>query len=206
MRLFPKSEDFYQYFDDSARQITAASELLHQMVTQHDNAPEMAKKIKDLEHKADQIAHETMKKLDTTFITPFDREDIHTLICRLDDVIDNIDVAANHIVLYEIATPSKELETLTTLLKKAAKMVASAVATFKDLKRSKEVMEEVIEINRIEDEGDQAYRAALAHMFKNVKDPIQVIKLKDVYADVEHALDRCEDVANVLEAVIVKNA
>jgi uncharacterized protein Yka (UPF0111/DUF47 family) len=147
-----------------------------------------------------------MHKLDTTFITPFDREDIHTLTCRLDDVIDNIDVAASHIVLYEIQLPSKELETLTSVLRKAAKSVASAVTKFRDSKHTKETLDEAIEINRIEEEGDKAHRAALAHLFKNVKDPIDVIKLKDIFADVENAIDRCEDVANVLEGVIVKNA
>jgi len=206
MRLFPKSEDFHQYFDASVQQILEAAELLHQMASQPDQSPALAKKIKDLEHKADGITHETMRKLDMTFITPFDREDIHLLISRLDDVIDNIDVAASHIVLYEIQTPLKDLEVLTALLRKAAKAVASAVITFRDPRHSKETMQEVIEINRYEDEGDQAHRAALANLFRNVKDPIQVIKLKDVFTDVENALDRCEDVANVLETVIVKNA
>ena len=206
MRLFPKSEDFYQYFNGIATCILEGSELLHQVVTQHDQARALAKTIKDIEHKADGITHDTMRKLDTTFITPFDREDIHTLISRLDDVIDNIDVAAGRIVLYEIRTPSKELESLTTLLLKAARTVASAVAKFKDFKRSKETMSELIEINRIEDEGDVAHRAALAGLFKNVKDPIEVIKLKDVYEHVENAIDRCEDVANVIEGVIVKYA
>ena len=206
MRLFPKTEDFFQHFDDSAQQILAAAELLHKMATQPDQIPELAKQIKDLEHKADGITHETMRKLDTTFITPLDREDIHTLICRLDDIIDNIDVAASHIVLYEIQTPLKDLEPLTSLLRKATTAVASAVSKFKDRKLIRETISETIEINRIEDEGDKAHRAALANLFKNVKDPIQVIKLKDVYADVENALDRCEDVANVLEGVILKNA
>jgi hypothetical protein len=206
MRLFPKSEDFYQYFNGIAQHILEGSELLHQMATQADQVAALAKTIKDIEHKADNITHETMRKLDTTFITPFDREDIHTLICRLDDVIDNIDVAASRIVLYEVRTPSKEIESLTRLLLKAATTVASAVAKFKDFKRSKETMAELIEINRIEDEGDQAHRAALVSLFKNVKDPIEVIKLKDVYAHVENAIDRCEDVANVIEGVIVKYA
>jgi hypothetical protein len=188
------------------RHILESADLLHQMVTTQDLTRELAKKIKDLEHKADGITHDTMRKLDTTFITPFDREDIHTLISRLDDVIDNIDVAASRIVLYEVRTPSKELESLTSLLRKATTTVASAVLKFKDFKRSNETMAELIEINRIEDEGDQAHRLALVGLFKNVKDPIEVIKLKDVYEHVENAIDRCEDVANVLEAVIVKYA
>jgi len=206
MRLFPKSEDFHKYFDNITRCILEGAELLHQVATQQDRAAGLAKQIKDLEHKADGITHETMRKLDTTFITPFDREDIHTLVSRLDDVMDNIDVAASHIALYEVRTPSKELESLTSILRKAATAVASAISKFQDFKRSKETMAELIEINRIEDEGDQAHRAALAGLLKNVKDPIEVIKLKDVYADVENAIDRCEDVANVLETVIVKNA
>ncbi|MCX8037924.1 MAG: DUF47 family protein [Candidatus Sumerlaeia bacterium] len=206
MRLFPKSEDFFQYFDASANYILEASELLHQMVTQANRSVEIAKRIKELEHKADGVTHETMGKLDTTFITPFDREDIHHLICRLDDVIDNIDVAASRIVLYEVETPSRELELLTTLLLKAAAATKSAVSKIKNLRLSQETMQEIIDINRFEDEADQVHRSLIAALFKNEKDPIRVIKLKDVYEHVENALDRCEDVANVLEGVIVKNA
>ena len=206
MRLFPRSEDFYGYFNDMAKHILEGADLLHQMATTGGNSADLAKKIKDLEHKADGITHDTMRKLDTTFITPFDREDIHVLISRLDDVIDNIDVAASRIVLYEVTTPCRELETLTVLLRKATTAVASAVGKFKDFKRSKETMQELIEINRIEDEGDQAHRTALVGLLKNEKDPIQVIKMKDVYEHVENAIDRCEDVANVLEGVIVKYA
>jgi len=206
MRLFPRSEDFHKYFEGITRHILTAAELLHQMATEKERSAELGKQIKDLEHECDGITHETMRKLDTTFITPFDREDIHALVSRLDDVIDNIDVAASRIVLYEIPRPSKELEALTSLLRKATTVVASAISKFRDLKNSKETMGDLIEINRIEDEGDQAMRAALVSLFKNIKDPFELIKLKEVIEDVENAIDRCEDVANVIESVIVKNA
>ncbi|MBM3334274.1 DUF47 domain-containing protein [Candidatus Sumerlaeota bacterium] len=206
MRLFPKSVDFFPYFDTMAHCIFEGAELLHQMVKLEDQAPELARRIKGLEHKADGVTHDTMRKLDATFITPFDREDIHLLVSRLDDVIDNIDVAASRMILYEIKTPSKQLEGLTGILLKAATCIISAVTKFRDPKHTKQTMSDLIEINRIEEEGDQAHRAALVHLFKNVKDPIEVIKLKDTYESVENAIDRCEDVANVLEAVIVKNA
>src|SRR3990170_3228953 len=150
MGLFPKSENFFRYFEDSAKQILGGAEALHQMTVQPERNTELAKQIKDLEHKADEITHETMNKLDTTFITPIDREDIHTLICRLDDVMDLIDGAASHMVLYEIRNPPKDLEALVSILQKAAATVTSAVMKFKDFKRSKETMAELIEINRLE--------------------------------------------------------
>jgi len=206
MRLFPKSEDFFQYFEAAAQHTTASAALLSQIVANLDRAAEIARQIKDHEHEADEILHETMNKLNATFITPFDREDIHTLISRLDDVMDCIDMAASRIVLYEIRRLPAELATLTSLLDKATASVTSALARFKNLKRSEETMKEVIEVNRIENEADTALRAALANLFKSEKDPIELIKLKEVCEVVENAIDRCEDVVNVIEGVLVKNA
>lgn len=206
MRLLPKSEDFFQYFDAAARCIVEGAGLLNEIVARPDRAADLARQIRDLEHKADETTHETIRKLHTTFITPFDREDIHSLISRLDDIMDAIHMAASRIVLFEIRVLPDDLEALTALLQKAAQTMSGALGKFKDLKHADETMKEVIEINRIENEGDVAFRAGLANLFKDVKDPIEVVKLKDVYEVVETAIDRCEDVANVIEGVLVKFA
>jgi len=205
MRLFPRSVDFFVYFEGVAENILEAAKALNQMA-KDGLIQKHAEHIRELEHKSDDMVHAVMNQLDRVFITPFDREDIHELTSRLDDIIDHIDGAAKHMVLYEIPALPDEVKPLTALLEKAAAAVHVAVHKFKHLKRSRETMVEIIEINRIEDEGDQAVRKALAKLFKNGKDPIEIIKLKDVYEDIENAIDRCEDVANVLEGVILKNA
>ena len=189
-----------------AQYITEGSALLHQMAARDERAADLAQQIRDLEHKADETTHETIRKLHATFITPFDREDIHALISRLDDVMDCIFMAASRIVLFEIHDRPASLETLTSLLERATQTVSHAMKQFRDLKRAKETMKEIIEINRLENEGDTAFRAALADLFKNEKDAINLLKLKEVYEVVEKAIDRCEDVGNAIETILVKYA
>jgi predicted phosphate transport protein (TIGR00153 family) len=206
MRFFPKSANFYVFFESMAQNIVDAAKLLNEMVGNPVRIIELADQIKNLEHQADETVHGVMNLLDTVFITPFDREDIHVLVSRLDDVIDHIDGAAKHMVLYEVKTLPEGMTPLAALLEKACMAVHTAVHKFKDLKRTTATIAAVIEINRIEDEGDAAMRAGMGRLFKDGLDALDVIKLKDIYEDIENAIDRCEDVANVIEGVILKNA
>jgi hypothetical protein len=206
MRFFPKSADFFVFFENMAQNIVDAARHLNEIMVEPARVTELAEKIKALEHQADETVHAAMNQLDTVFITPFDREDIHELVSRLDDIIDHVDGAAKHMVLYEITCVPEGMKPLAALLEKAAMAVHTAVFKFKDLKRTRDTIAAVIEINRIEDEGDAAMRAGMARLFKNGLDPIEIIKMKDIYEDVENAIDRCEDVANVIEGVILKNA
>jgi predicted phosphate transport protein (TIGR00153 family) len=199
-------EDFFKAFEAMAQCIGEGAALLNQMATREGKAAELGERIRDLEHQADDLTHETIRKLNATFITPFDREDIHALISRLDDVMDSIHVAATRIVLFEIQSPPPDLAALTSCLSQAVEKMKGALAKFRDLKNAEETMKEVIEINRIENQGDAAFRTALGNLFRSGKDAVEIIKLKDVFEAVESAIDCCEDVGDTIESVLVKFA
>ena len=206
MVTFTKAEYFFNCFEQSALNILEGSKMLLQLVTDYNNVAETAKKIKDIEHQTDKITHETMNTLNRTFITPIDREDIHAMISELDDIMDFIDAAASRLSLYEVKNTNPDLIKLATILEKTTEIVVSVVKDFKDFKKPKEIMKKLIDINTKENEGDEALRSAMVTLFKDEKNAAEIIKLKEIYENIETAIDRCEDVANVIEEVILKNA
>ncbi|OFV80576.1 MAG: hypothetical protein A2Y78_02525, partial [Acidobacteria bacterium RBG_13_68_16] len=162
--------------------------------------------LKELEHEGDRLTHLTLDKLNTTFITPFDREDIHTLATRLDDILDATDAAGQRLVVYRITkVPPKFLE-LADLLVESAKEVQKAVLALPDRKKLTSAITSCVEINRLENEADVVLREALGDLFDNAHDAIEVVKLKDLFSFLEEATDRCEDVANVIETIIMKGS
>jgi predicted phosphate transport protein (TIGR00153 family) len=164
-----------------------------------------AAEIKRLEHQGDQIAHETFDLLNRTWITPIDREDIHTLVKTLDDVLDFIDAAASRIVLYRITTTTPELKKITAVIVQSAVAIQKALALLSDLKHSRQILDACVEINRLENEADTVAQLAIGKLFAETKDPIEIMKWKEIYDFVEGATDRCEDVANTLEAIVIKS-
>ena len=163
-------------------------------------------KIKDAETSADSITHETIKRLHENWITPFDRDDIHSLITRMDDVLDLIEAAAERIILYHIVVVPPEAVELATLLVEACNVLAKAVALLNTMSRAPELLELCVEVNRLENAADSVHRRAMADLFKPGNDPLMVMKWRDILDGLESATDRCEDVANVLEGVVLEYA
>ncbi len=205
VRLLPKEEKFFDYFDVASEKMIRGIRLLKEMMRDLSNAEEKSRQIKDVEHEADHITHETVSSLHKTFITPIDRESIYALITRMDDVLDLVDSTSERVLLYKIKTSTPESMALIEVLEKAIEQVAKGINGLRDLKNSSSILNICIEINRLENEGDRTFRNALSVLFSSSYDPIEIIKWKDVYETLEEAIDRCEDVANVLEGIVVEN-
>jgi predicted phosphate transport protein (TIGR00153 family) len=205
VRLLPREEKFFDYFDSASETMIRGIRLLKEMMRDLSNPAERARQIKDVEHEADHITHETVSSLHKTFITPIDRESIYALITRMDDVLDLIDSTSERVLLYKIKTSTPESMALIEVLEKAVEQVAKGISGLRDLKNSSSILSICIEINRLENEGDKTFRNALSVLFSSSYEPIEIIKWKDVYETLEEAIDRCEDVANVLEGIVVEN-
>jgi len=203
LRLIPRDQQFYELFSQIAERLTASAILLHKMFEKPAELDLQVAEIKELEHQADTLTYEVIQRLDRTFVTPFDREDIHQLASELDEVIDLIDGAARRAAIYRITTVPKGAMMLTEVLVRATACVQDAV---KGMKSQKIVNARTEELKRLEEEGDAAYHDAMGILFDAEQDPIQVIKWKELYDKVEDALDQCEDVGNVLQSISLKNA
>jgi uncharacterized protein len=204
--LLPKEHGFFDFFDQHAAVCVEVTKTLQDMMEHYGDAPAKAARIEDLEHKADEITHHTMEMLHKTFITPIDRDQIHHLITTLDDVADLAQGAARRMLLYEIGQPTPALVELTRVLHQSMLEVQKAVGNLKNLKKAQEILRSCIEINKLENDGDALRDAAVAALFKNEKDAVTLFKWKEIYEDVETALDCCEDVANIIEGVVLENA
>jgi hypothetical protein len=206
MALFPKDVNFYDLFERGATKVNEGVQLLGDLVKDFTNVPLKAKRIKDVEHEADLITHETIEKMNKTFVTPLDREDIHDLISSLDNILDHIEAASDKFSLYRIIEVKPDAVFLTDILSRAVKEVQTTIGQLRHLKGANSVLKHCIEINRLENEGDFMYRSAIAKLFEKGDDPLEVIKWKEVYDSIEDAIDSCEDVANVIEAIALKNS
>ena len=205
MRFFPKEIDFFEIFDRAALNVTKAATLLVSLMENFDNVDARAKEIYEVEQDGDMLTHEIMKKLNKTFITPIDREDLHALASSLDDVLDLIWASVDRLAVFKVTEPTKEAITMSKDLLATAEVIHKAIQKLKE-KNYSYVQEYCIEINRLENRVDRTFRDALGALFNDVKDPILIIKWKEIYEHLEDAADKCEDVANVLEAIVLKHA
>ena len=204
MRLLPREEKFYELFVSQVDIICEASRLLLQGVKAgHTRLEEVAKDIKRLEHQGDDVIHETLKRLNLTFITPLDPEDIHSLSSRLDDVLDGIEDAAHRMMAYRVSPIPMGMVQLCEMIYSCSRTMKKA---FEALDKKKEVMEHCIEINRLENEADHLVRGLVAELFAKETDCLNLIKIKEIYEFLESTMDHCEDVADVLQNVVVKNS
>jgi len=165
-----------------------------------------ARRIADIEHETDVITHRCVEALHKTFITPIDRDSIHRLITRMDDIMDYVEAAAERIALYELTVMTQDVRDLADVLHRAAVQVEQACKQLRDLKNPDKLLALTIDINRLENEGDAILRRAVARLFREEKDPILVIKWKEIYENLEMATDRCEDVANIIEGVVLEHS
>jgi uncharacterized protein len=203
LRLVPRDEGFFELFVKQALQIEAAAELLHDLVSNFEDVAGKAARLHGLEHEGDEITHEIMRRLNTTFVTPLDHEDIHRLTSTLDDVLDHIDAAGDLFVLHKIETPLPEMKAQADALVRGAQATRQALET---LPKYSALSQFWVEINRLENEGDRIYRQATADLFGGNFKAMDVLKWKDIIDELEAAMDRLEDVANTLESIALKHA
>ena len=207
MRLVPKQDSFFDLFEKQVETVNNGAQALQDMLTDFTDIEDKAFRIRATEHDADEIVHSMMRKLNTTFVTPFDREDIHALTSALDDILDFIEAAADRMVLYEIDEPTEAAIKLSQILAEATGITQGAVVALREMKKnSDKIREACVAINRLENRGDQVNRAAMAKLFQMHDKPMEALKWREIYHNMETAIDKCEDVADILESAVLKNA
>ena len=201
-RLLPRNEDFYAMFITMAAQLRVGGGLLEEMLALDPAIWDKAEEIKEVEHKCDTLTHQIIQRLNTTFVTPIDREDIHALAKSLDDVMDMIDASAKLVRLYKIGPIRYGARELAHVVSVSIDQVRLALEA---LEKRTGVAQRAVEINRLENEADRIHEEAVRRLFEEERDPIMIMKWKEILDFLEEATDRCEDVANLLEGVVVKN-
>jgi predicted phosphate transport protein (TIGR00153 family) len=203
--LMPREAKFFELFEASAKNMVKTSQKLKELVYEWDRIEERVAEITELEHQGDAITHQIMEQLHRTFITPFDREDISLLAHTMDDVTDFIHASVDAMFLYKVDRPFKAAQELCDIIVLGTQEVEAAVPQLRRRSEFKNILEHCVEMNRLENIADEIYRSAIAGLFTNTKDIADVIKWREIYEHLESATDRCEDVANVLEGVALKN-
>ncbi len=202
-RLIPREESFYDLFVQQAEVLLQGAELFADIVGTFDDVAAKARRMHDIEHEADEVTHEVMRRLNSTFVTPLDREDIHELASSMDDVLDHIDAAADLLVLHKIEQPLPEMKAQADLLVRAA---ATTLEAMRALPHFDQLEAHGVEINRLENEGDRIHRQATADLFSGDYKAMDVLKWKDILDELEAAMDKLEDVANTIEGIALKQA
>jgi predicted phosphate transport protein (TIGR00153 family) len=201
LKLIPREESFYDLFEEMAEKVEQGAECLLDLLRDYRDIDRKAGRVLDIEHEGDELTHEVMRRLNTTFITPFDREDIHLLASSLDDVLDHIEEAAEFLQLHKIEKPLPQMVSLSETLADAARKTTQAMPNLRTMKNLEGYW---VEINRLENEGDRFYRRTIAELFSGDYRAMDVLKFKDVIESIEHAIDRLEDVANSIESIVLK--
>lgn len=203
MRFLPTDEGFFGLFDQLAERLTAASGLLAELCADPTRRDDLIARIKAEEHAADTLTYEVMQRIDRSFVTPLDREDIHLLATRLDTVVDLIDGTARRVQMFNVTGRREEAVVLTGILAECAVSIGKAVK----LVRTPSAVHRIArQVKELEEKADAAYAAAIGQLFSGTPDPLEVIKWKEIFDNLEHAVDECEDVANVLESIALKNS
>ena len=203
--LLSRDTVFFDMFEGMSRHAVRSAEHLRQFAKFYPDIDAALQKIRDEEHAADELAHQALDRLDRTFITPFDREDIHALIGNLDDIIDDVDALAKRFPLFHIKAMDPLFERQTEVLVQATVVLSDAVHRLRKSRKLSELSDKLIEIHHKESVGDDNHHAALSRLFAGGVDPLDVLKWKELYDLVEEAIDGCEDVGNTLERIVLKN-
>jgi predicted phosphate transport protein (TIGR00153 family) len=203
LRLIPREERFFDLFVDDAANVLGAARLLEAMLRNYDQVERRAGEIRDAEHRGDEMSHDIGRRLERTFVTPFDREEIHALISALDDVLDYIEEAADTFVLYHIEAPTPVAVQQASIVVRQCEQLHEALG---HLRGFKDLDQYWIEVHRLENEGDLVARRGIAELFEKEKNAVELIRWKDIYTLLETTIDKCEDVANIIERIVVKNA
>ena len=201
--LAPRDREFFDLFEEAGGNIERAAGLLEQMLADYPDRGELSRDILICEQEGDRITHDIIRRLNETFVTPIDREDIHALASALDDVVDFTEEVADYMGLYKIEAPMEQAQRQTQILHQAARQIAAAMPR---LRGFQDISHYTVEINRLENDGDRVTREAMGALFDNGIDPMVVIRWKDIYERLESAIDATEQVANILETVVIKNS
>ncbi len=206
-RLLPKSDDFFSDFEAQAAAVVEGAVLLKDLLDDFTNVAAKCQAIKDVEHRADDITHHAFERLHTQFITPFDRSEIHRLLSRIDDVLDLTDAASERLGLYDVDSVLPEARELCTVLVEQSRKMEEAVKGLRNMKKDPQtVLAACQEMNKLENQADTLTRKTMAKLFKRGNDPLTVMKWKEIIDLIEDATDRAEDVANVIEGVVLEHA
>lgn len=203
LRIVPAKGSFFELFEAMADKVQQGADGLVDLLKNFEDVDRKTGRLLDIEHEGDEITHEIIRRLNTTFVTPFDREDIHLLASSLDDVLDNIEAAAEYLQLHKIVQPLPQMIVLAETLGEAATKTAESMP---GLRKMKNLEEYWVEINRLENEGDRSYRRTIAALFSGDHKAMDVLKFKDIIEEIEQAIDHLEDVANVIETIVLKQS
>ena len=204
-RLIPKDESFFDLFEQAADRLVTAADVLVEATGKSETLPENAKRLERLEHDADQLTHELVEKVNRSFITPFDREDIYSLATELDDVMDLMEATTERFILFKVQQVLPQAQEIAKVIQQQTQELQRVMPQLRRLKRDS-IMPHCVEINRLENVGDRLLRDAMASLFDGRYDPLTVIKWRELYELMEQATDKCEDVANTIEGIVLKNA
>jgi predicted phosphate transport protein (TIGR00153 family) len=205
-KLMPRADEFFDDFEKLAAATIEGARLLLELLNNGDDIPNRAQAIKAVEHRGDEITHRAITRLHTQFITPFDRGEIHRLLSRIDDVLDLTDAASERLALYELTPMLPDVRDLADVLLRTTMKMQEAVRGLRNVKQPAIALQRCREVNELENEGDRLLRRALADLFKSGRDPLTVMMWKEILDYVEQAIDRAEDVANVIEGVVLEHA
>jgi uncharacterized protein len=203
LKFRPVDSTFYDLFSESAHHLVVGAELLAEMLSADGDREDIARRMRDAEHAADETTHSIIRRVNTTFVTPFDREDIYTLASGLDDVMDMMDEVVDQILLYEVKVMPAELSAQVEVIQRCAEITAAAMPQLQSMSSLEEYW---IEINRLENAGDKNHRRTLANLFSGDYKAVEVLKLKDIVESLEGAIDAFEKVANTVEQIAVKES
>jgi len=203
VRLIPRDEQFFPMFAELAEKLSQAANLLAQLFADPERLQELVQKIKDVEHQADVLTHDIIVRINTSFVTPIDREDIHLLASRLDDVIDLVDGVARRAQMFRVRQYRPQAAELADVLRRGALSLTEAV---QNLQKPKVILQRSGELKKLEEEGDAIYHAAIGALFDDGADALEVIKWKELFDKLEDAVDLCDDVWNVVESIAIKNS
>ncbi|MBN1470315.1 MAG: DUF47 domain-containing protein [Syntrophaceae bacterium] len=206
MRLFPKEENFFELFEELATKILEGSQFFLEMTKARDYSAAKVAKLKELEHEADVITHNTYEKMHKTFLTPIDREDIYALVNKMDSIMDVIEATAIRIHMYKVKKPDDEIIKQAQILNDAVKKIKEIIHGLRNMKNSKMILDGCVEINTLENAGDVTLRTIITELFIKEKDAIELIKWKEIFERIEEAIDVCEDVSNIVEGIVLKHA
>ncbi len=205
-RFMPTEEPFFDLFDDIAKVLVEAAECLHELTTDYSKAEENGRALRDMEKSIDCATGSICQRLNDSFVTPIDREDIHALASGMDDVLDYIEASADRMKLYGVDRPREEAAELAAILIDSTKEIRDAIHGLSHFRDIDAILKPCVQINKLENDADEVYRRAIRRLFKEETRPLEIAKWLEIFARLEKATDKCEDVANVLESVVVKNA
>jgi len=204
--LVPRAEKFFDLFEEDAKNLVDGAKTLRDMLEHYDQAHRIVKKIESFEHEGDRITHDLFAELNRTFVTPLDREDINALASAIDTIMDQIEAAADTMVLYAVEHPTDQAKLLADIIVDSTEQIYQAISVMRARRNLREILVYCVEINRLENEADEVRRKVLAGLFREETDVIRLIKWKEIYELLERATDECEDVADVLQSIVMKNA